>query len=95
MIGDRPREGELAWDLVELVRDRLTNEERHTAFVHLGVGDYPPVFRCVLEVVARERYSLPQHLVTLLHEWLEVYDRHREFEPMLVRAIGPEGATVQ
>ena len=56
--------------------------------VHLGVGDYPPVFRSILEVVARERITLPPETVNLLRRWLDDYHRHQEFETTLVRAIG-------
>ncbi|MCV7420356.1 hypothetical protein H7K45_07375 [Mycobacterium yunnanensis] len=85
---DRPRESTLAWELVEHVLDHLTAEERNTAFVDLGVGDYSPVFRCVLEVVSREQISLPEDMVEMLRGWLEDYDRHRDFGAILERAVG-------
>lgn len=85
---DRPRESALAWDLVDLVGEHLADEERHTSFIALGVGDYPPVFRCVLEVVAREGISLPEEMVGQLRGWLEDYDRHRDFGTILARALG-------
>jgi hypothetical protein len=95
MTADRPREGALAWELVDHVRDELTEEERHTAFIHLGVGDYPQVFRCALEAVARERVSLPEHMVTLLHGWIDDYDRHRDFAAVLSRAVGDPSSTAR
>lgn len=85
---DRPRESTLAWDLIDHVREHLADEERNTAFVALGVEDYPPVFRCVLEVVVRERISLPEEMVGQLRGWLEDYDRHRDFGAILARALG-------
>ncbi|MEU0494091.1 hypothetical protein [Mycobacterium sp. NPDC006124] len=85
---DRPRESTLAWDLVDHVHAHLTAEERTTAFVDLGVGDYSPVFRRVLEVVARERIALPGDMVEMLRGWLEDYDRHRDFGAILERAVG-------
>jgi len=85
---DRPRESTLAWDLVDHVHAHLTPEERNTAFVDLGVGDYSPVFRCVLEVISRDRISLPEDMVEMLRGWLEEYDRHRDFGAILERAVG-------
>jgi len=85
---ERPRESTLAWDLIDHVREHLADEERNTAFVALGIGDYPPVFRCVLEVVARERISLPEEMVGQLRGWLDDYDRHRDFGTILARALG-------
>jgi hypothetical protein len=85
---DRPRESTLAWDLVDHVHPHLTDTERNTAFIHLGVGDYSPVFRCLLEVVVRERISLPAELVGMLRGWIEDYDLHRDFGVILARAVG-------
>lgn len=85
---ESPREDSLAWDLVDHVRDHLNDEERHSVFVDLGVGDYPPAIRTVLEAVARERVSLPGRLVALLRAWMMAYDRHREFSAVLARAVG-------
>lgn len=85
---DRPRESTLAWDLIDHVREHLTDEERDASFVALGVGDYLPVFRCVLEVVAREHISLPEEMVGQLRGWLEDYDRHHDFGAILARALG-------
>lgn len=83
-----PREDSLAWDLVDHVGDRLSDEERHSVFVDLGVGDYPPAIRVVLEAVARERISLSDQLIALLHAWMVAYDRHREFSAVIARAVG-------
>ncbi|KAA0090895.1 hypothetical protein CIW49_31380 [Mycolicibacterium sp. P1-18] len=85
---DRPRESTLAWDLVDHVHAHLTEAERHTAFIHLGVGDYSPVFQCVLEVVVREGISLPAEMIGMLRGWIEDYDLHRDFGAILARAVG-------
>jgi hypothetical protein len=83
---DPPNEGNLAWELVEQTREILNETERHVAFIHLGVGDYPPVFRCVLTAVARECTPLSAQTVERLKAWADVYDRHREFAALLDRA---------
>lgn len=88
---DRPHEGNLAWELVEETRDSLNDEERHVVFVHLGVGDYPPVFRCVLNAVARERTPLSPQTVERLKSWVDAYDRHRELAAIVARALGGAG----
>ena len=85
---EQPREDTLAWDLIDHVRDQLTDEERNNAFIHLGVGEYPPVFRCALEAVARERLSLPEQMIAQLNAWIEDYDRYRDFATVLSRAVG-------
>ncbi len=85
--GERPHEGNLAWELVEQTRDILNEEERHIVFVHLGVGDYPPVYRCVLNAVAREGTPLPAQTVQRLKVWADAYDRHREFDTVLAQVL--------
>jgi hypothetical protein len=81
-------EGNLAWELVEQNRDILNEAERHIVFVHLGVGDYPPVFRCMLNAVAREGTPLTDQTVQRLKAWADAYDRHREFASVLGRVLG-------
>jgi hypothetical protein len=85
MSPERPHEGNLAWELVEQTRDCLNDEERHVAFIHLGVGDYPPVFHCVLNAVAREGMPLSAETIERLKVWADTYDRHREFASLLSR----------
>lgn len=85
---ERPNEGNLAWELVEQARDILDEGERHIAFIHLGVGDYPPVFRCVLNAMARAGTPLSEQTVDRLKVWADTYDRHREFASLLARALG-------
>jgi hypothetical protein len=85
---ERPHEANLAWELVEQTRDVLNVEERHIVFVHLGVGDYPPVFRCVLNAVAREGGTLSAQTVERLKAWADAYDRHREFASVLGQVLG-------
>lgn len=87
-LEERPHEGNLAWELVEQTRDILNDAERHIAFVHLGVGDYPPVFRCVLSAVAREGAALSEQTVERLEVWADTYDRHREFAALLAQTRG-------
>jgi hypothetical protein len=89
---ERPHEGNLAWELVDQTRDSLNDDERHVVFVHLGVGDYPPVFHCVLNAVAREGTPLSPQTVERLKRWADAYDRHREFASVLARALGGPNA---
>jgi hypothetical protein len=88
---ERPHEGNLAWELVEQTGDILNEDERHIVFVHLGVGDYPPVFHCVLNAVAREGIEFSAQTVARLKAWADAYDRHREFATMLTQVLGGSG----
>ena len=92
MVAYRPHEGNLAWELVEQVRDSLNEDERHVVFIHLGVGDYPPVFHCLLTAIARERLPLSPQTVEHIMAWADAYDRHREFSTLLNRALGGSAA---
>lgn len=76
-------EGDLAWDLVDQHRDCLTPEERDRAFVHLGIGEFPPVIRSVLNALVRERKTLSANSVTDVQAWIDNYDRTREFATLL------------
>lgn len=79
----RQLESDLAWDLVEQNRDSLTDDERQSAFVHLGVGDYPQVLQCVLRAVAREQVALPTQTRARLQAWIALYDMGIEYRSLL------------
>lgn len=84
------QEADLAWDLVEENRDSLTDAERSTAYVHLGVSDYPPVVECVLSAIAREDKVLPPQTVARLRSWIEMYEMGQEFATLLARVVADE-----
>ncbi|MGK2882297.1 MAG: hypothetical protein ACSLE6_16345 [Mycobacterium sp.] len=85
-MGRQP-ESELAWDLVDENRDILNDHERHTVFVHLGVGDYQDVVRCVLGAMAREQTAMPAPTVSRLRTWIDLYDMGSEFGALLARIV--------
>ena len=87
-----PVEGELAWHVVEQNRDHLSLEERHSVFVHLGVGDYPPVIHSVLSALARQQRTLDAQTVARLEAWIDSHDRDLEFGPLLAQVVGEEPA---
>jgi hypothetical protein len=88
----QPNEGDLAWDLVEQARSRLTVAELNTVFVRLGVADYWTAIEIVLRAVGRTGEGLAPELVTRVAAWLEVYDGHPD-QPrlwnLLARCIDP------
>ncbi|BBX82594.1 hypothetical protein [Mycolicibacterium aubagnense] len=62
-------ESDIAWELVECVRARLTVAELNNAYVNLGIGEFDPVIQVAMTVVERERLSVPDALVDSLHTW--------------------------
>lgn len=85
-------EADIAWDLVEEHRDSLTDAERSSAYVHLGVDDYPPVVATILTAVARAGDTLPSATVGRLRSWIELYEMGPRFSDLLARVDG-DGTT--
>lgn len=79
-------EANLAWDLVEQYRDCLGNAERTYAFVHLGAGEFVPVIRCVLEVLARARVPMKAATLAALAPWVRGNTREGDLNDLLRRA---------
>lgn len=62
-------ESDIAWELVECVRARLTVAELNNAYVNLGIGEFDSVIQIAMTVVEREQLSVPDALVGTLHTW--------------------------
>lgn len=72
-----------AWDLVEHCRPWLTLEERNTAFVRLGVGDYNEAMVIALRSAARSKQALPDTLLSRLVTLQQVYYFDRDLAEVL------------
>jgi hypothetical protein len=66
-------EADLAWQLVELVAERLSAEQRGAIFAELGAGESYPVIVKLLETLVHARLSVPRDVLATLDEWLESY----------------------
>ncbi|WNG88546.1 hypothetical protein C6A87_004710 [Mycobacterium sp. ITM-2016-00317] len=75
--------GIAAWDLVDHCRPWLTPEERNTAFVRLGVGDYNDAMVIALKSAARAHAALPDELLSRLTALQQVYYFDRELAEVL------------
>ncbi|RUP29123.1 MAG: hypothetical protein EKK51_21365 [Mycolicibacterium sp.] len=62
-------ECDVAWELVECVRARLTIAELNNTYVNLGIGEFDAVIQAAMTVVERERLSVPDSLADMLHDW--------------------------
>jgi hypothetical protein len=72
-----------AWDLVEHCLPWLTPEERSTAFVRLGVGDYNDAMVTALRSTARADQALPAQLLSRLTTLQQVYYFDRDLAEVL------------
>jgi hypothetical protein len=69
-------EADLAWELLEQHRSRLTIAELNTTFVKLGVGECGEAIELVLKAVAREGDVVSRELVERLTTWVDGYGGH-------------------
>lgn len=79
-------EANLAWDLVEQYRDCLGDSERTYAFVHLGAGEFVPVIRCVLAVLARARVPMKATTLAALAPWVRCNTRDGDLSDLFRQA---------
>ena len=79
----------VAWDLVDLCRDGLTTEERSTAFVRLGVGDYGDAMMIALAPLARDGApALPDQMIQRLLHVQQTYHLDRGLIELLTQVTG-------
>ena len=62
-------ESDVAWQLVECVRSRLTVAELNNAYVNLGIGEFGTVIETLISVVVRERLTVPDALIETIEAW--------------------------
>jgi hypothetical protein len=64
---------ELAWELAELVHNRLTAIERNNVYIAIGAGDTFTAIEVLLQAVVVRSVALQDELVARLHHWLQGY----------------------
>ena len=64
---------ELAWDVVEFGRERLTVGELNAVFIQLGTGEYESAIEAILKRLALNRLVLPTDLHRRLTDWLSAF----------------------
>lgn len=62
-------ESDVAWELVECIRSRLTVSELNNAYVNLGIGEFGTVIETLITVVVREQLTVPDALMGTLETW--------------------------
>lgn len=62
-------ESDVAWQLVECVRPRLTVAELNNAYVNLGIGEFGTVIEMLISIIVRERLTVPDALIETIEAW--------------------------
>jgi hypothetical protein len=84
----RPNEVDLAWDLVDVHRNELTQAQCDMAFVNLGAAEYTTVIRDVLTAVLQSGLPLSADYTEKVEGWVDFYSQQAEFQPLLDRVPG-------
>lgn len=64
---------ELAWDVVDFGRERLTVGELNAVFIQLGTGEYESAIEAILRRLALDGLALPTDLHRRVTDWLSAF----------------------
>jgi hypothetical protein len=74
---------DVAWALIDAVKNDLSGLERNYVFVTLGAGDIFAAIHQLLKLIATKKIALQPHLVMLCRTWLGPYAAHEEYDYLL------------
>ncbi|WP_157680401.1 hypothetical protein [Mycobacterium dioxanotrophicus] len=72
-------ERELAWDIVEFTRSRLSIAELNAVFVRITCDDCIDAIDVALTALEREKAALPDDLARRLSRWVSAYEGHPSY----------------
>jgi hypothetical protein len=73
---------DMAWLLADAASECMAGADRHAVFVDLGAGDPWEAIVRILQIVERERFSLPCQLIADVTSWLDRYTGAMEEAPI-------------
>jgi hypothetical protein len=79
-------EVELAWALVDVIRDSMNKKERIETSVAIGVGDTDTAIRRLVAISVRRGICVPQEIAGALRDWWAAYGEDDELDIALVAA---------
>lgn len=71
-------EAELAWDLAELVADRISERDRRRLYTSIGAGDCYAAICTLLETLVNARVQMSVGLTARINAWLDAYQHHED-----------------
>lgn len=81
-----PDEHELAWDIVEFARSRLSISELNAVFMRITSDDCVDAIDVALTALEREKAPLPDDLARRLNRWVSAYAGHPSYRRL--RSLG-------
>jgi hypothetical protein len=69
-------EAELAWELAELVADRISEQDRRGLYTSIGAGDSYTAIYTLLETLVNARVQMSVGLTARINVWLDAYQHH-------------------
>ncbi len=62
-------ESDVAWELVESIRSRLTPAQLDNAYINLGISEFGGLIESLIAVIDREQLAVPDALMEKLDAW--------------------------
>jgi hypothetical protein len=72
------KESNLAWALIEAVKQNLSLPERNRVFIAIGAGDTFAAIRQLINLIAAKHIPLRPQLLQVCATWLDTYAVHEE-----------------
>ena len=69
-------EAELAWELAEVVADRISEHDRRGLYTSIGAGDSYAAICTLLETLVNARVQMSVGLTSRIIVWLDAYQHH-------------------
>ena len=62
-------ESDVAWELVESIRSRLTPAQLNNAYINLGINEFGGLIESLIAVIEREQLTVPDAVMEKLDAW--------------------------
>jgi len=76
---------QLAWELADQLRRRMTDKERMAVFLDLGSGEEVAAIHRLITIAAEHHHALPAHMSKQLRVWAHTHDVQERYAPALAR----------
>lgn len=80
-------ESDVAWELVESIRYRLSPAELTNTYVNLGVSEFGGVIESLIAVIECEKLTVPDALMEKLEAWRALHHPDGPVSERLVRQL--------
>ena len=80
-------ESDVAWELVESIRFRLTPAELNNAYVNLGISEFGGVIESLIAVIECDKLTVPEALMEKLDAWRALHHPDGPIAERLARKL--------